>query len=244
MPKKYKPVVLAEEETLTNEDFLAAVKKVMEHLDKRHGENRKQLEEVAAKVFNDFTSKSSEIDGSLQKNINTLTKNIAAIEEELRGRGTELDAKITARLAQLKDGKSPEMTAILEAMKPYIPLPVPGSPDNAEDVRNKLELLEGDERLKIEAIKDLREELDKMWKEHKSRSSFLGGGGSMRVQQTILAPAESVDDSTTTYTFGQKPLIVVVNGANYREGHGWTWVNEQVVLDNIVGASGDLYGII
>ena len=37
-----------------------------------------------------------------------------------------------------------------------------GSPDTSEDIRNKLELLEDDERLKIDAIKDLREELDEL----------------------------------------------------------------------------------
>ena len=47
-----------------------------------------------------------------------------------------------------------------------------GSPDMAEDIRNKLELLDGDERLKIEAIKDLREELDKI----KKQTTKFGGG--------------------------------------------------------------------
>lgn len=49
-----------------------------------------------------------------------------------------------------------------------------GSPDIPEQVRDKLEELEDDERLPIEAIKDLREELDKLLQ---ASSKISGGGG-------------------------------------------------------------------
>lgn len=52
-----------------------------------------------------------------------------------------------------------------------------GSPDSAEDIRSKLELLEGNERLKIEAIKNLREELDELKKRIASKIVYGGGGG-------------------------------------------------------------------
>lgn len=55
-----------------------------------------------------------------------------------------------------------------------------GSPDLAEDIRNKLELLDGDERLKIEAIKDLREELDRLKKLIGGGQTQVVGGGGVR----------------------------------------------------------------
>lgn len=53
-----------------------------------------------------------------------------------------------------------------------------GSPDSAYDIRNKLELLEDDERLKIEAIKNLREELDELREKVKT-----GGNHTFAIQR-------------------------------------------------------------
>ena len=51
-----------------------------------------------------------------------------------------------------------------------------GSPDMAEDIRNKLELLQGDERLNKSAIKGLEEELKRI--EAIRGTSRVGGGTS------------------------------------------------------------------
>jgi len=50
-----------------------------------------------------------------------------------------------------------------------------GSPDTPEEVRDKLKELKNDERLSISAIKDLREELDKI--KTRGGSAIYGGGG-------------------------------------------------------------------
>ncbi len=65
-----------------------------------------------------------------------------------------------------------------------------GSPDMAEDVRNKLELLSGEDRLKIEAILGLREALDAL---ERATSTFGGGGANNFVGGTALSNLVDVD---------------------------------------------------
>ncbi len=64
---------------------------------------------------------------------------------------------------------------------------------------------------------------------------------------TILATTSgAVNDTNLVFGFAQKPTIVVVNGAPYRENHGWTWNAAllQATLDYAVGSPGDIYGLI
>lgn len=59
----------------------------------------------------------------------------------------------------------------------------------------------------------------------------------------LLIPTGTIDDSNVTFLFSSKPNIVVVNGASYREDHGWAWSAPNAILDYPVGTSGDIYGI-
>lgn len=61
---------------------------------------------------------------------------------------------------------------------------------------------------------------------------------------TKLAATGTVDDSNTEFTFTQKPLIVIVNGASYSENNGWSWSGLTATLDNPVGTGGDIYGLV
>ena len=79
-----------------------------------------------------------------------------------------------------------------------------GSPDTADDIRNKLELLAGDERLKIEAIKDLSDILDELKK--RPRAVFGGGG----LSKSAL-DAHFVDNETLTGTLNGVNTIFTIN---------------------------------
>ena len=85
----------------------------------------------------------------------------------------------------------------LEALKPLIPtieaieedLPKLGA-----SVRDSLELLKGDDRLKIEAIKDLKEELEKI---RNAKISVTGGiGGGRYAYQIYNTPAGNISSTT------------------------------------------------
>lgn len=66
-----------------------------------------------------------------------------------------------------------------------------------------------------------------------------GEGGSL----AVLTATGTVDDSNTTFTFVSTPVVVVVNGASYRDGHGATITGTSVELDYPVGTGGDIYAL-
>lgn len=91
-----------------------------------------------------------------------------------------------------------------------------GSPDTAFDVRNKLELLENEERLRIEAIRDLREELDEIKKDIMAKPSGGGGVTNARISQAFKyilkteQPSGDIDGANTDYTL-TNPIRAIVS---------------------------------
>lgn len=66
-----------------------------------------------------------------------------------------------------------------------------------------------------------------------------GGSGTF----SVLAVTGTVDDSNVNFTTATAAVIVVVNGASYRDGHGCTISGTNITLDNPVGQGGDIYAI-
>lgn len=69
--------------------------------------------------------------------------------------------------------------------------------------------------------------------------TISAAGGSL----SVLAATGTVDDSNTTFTFASEPTLVIINGAQYRHGHGVTISGTSVTLDNPVGNGNDIYGL-
>lgn len=113
--------------------------------------------------------------------------------------------------------------------------------DMADDIRNKLELLDGDERLKPEAIRGLIERLDAIEEAHKINQRLVIG--SSGVKQLVAGTGVTIDNtnleyptitatgtggsfagtqekstttpdgSTTTFAFTHTPRTIIWNGA-------------------------------
>lgn len=60
---------------------------------------------------------------------------------------------------------------------------------------------------------------------------------------TILTATGTVDDSNTSFSFASAPTLVVINGALYRDGHGYTLSGLNITTDSPVGVGGDIFGI-
>lgn len=60
---------------------------------------------------------------------------------------------------------------------------------------------------------------------------------------SVLAATGTINDSNTSFSFPVQPVMVVVNGASYRDGNGVTISGTSVTLDAPVGNGGDIYGI-
>lgn len=110
-----------------------------------------------------------------------LTRDFKALSDTLTKRTdkaiSEAEKQIEAKLATIKPaekgdkGDNPTKDELIALIYPLIPDAIPGnagapgdngSPDLAEDIRNKLELLDGDERLSSSAVRGLDEAIQEL----------------------------------------------------------------------------------
>lgn len=184
------------------------------------------------KAFEGVLQRVKELDERVTGNVSTLTEQIENRVEDLR-QGSESDlasfkseaqtyvlGEVT-RLADLIQGKLKEaddaiaQARALEAPDPetvtqevltriHLPAQKEILLDTPEDIRNKLEVLQGDERLDIDAIRDLRKELDDLRallkKQGSTHAGLLGGG---------LSPL-TADKRYTKYHGGASNITVSV----------------------------------
>ena len=93
--------------------------------------------------------------------------------------------KVLERIAKPKDGRDADEDKIIEEIINRIPIPkdgingADGSPDTPEIIKQKLESLDEEEKLKISAIKDLDDKLKDLEKKIKTGGQIIysGGGG-------------------------------------------------------------------
>lgn len=156
-----------------------------------------------------------------------------------------------------RDGLTPTREELVKIIKPLIPEPVPGqdgrdaptleeilakiptpkngkdgSPDTYKEIVDKLENIDNEsEKLKIEAIQNLREELDDLKKKWSSRPMFGGGGFSVTSMNFHLiddqTPTGTINSSNTIFNIANVPspassLKVYLNGARMRITEDYT----------------------
>lgn len=70
----------------------------------------------------------------------------------------------------------------------------------------------------------------------------IGTGGFIRsafgTGVTVENPTGTIDDSNVTFTVSNTPKYVVVNGAQYFDGAGYSYTGGTITLDNAVGTGG------
>ena len=119
---------------------------------------------------------------------------------------------VDERMAQVKDGR--DGLVGLRGLRGER-----GSPDTAELIRNKLEILKGDERLDASAIKGL-ENLDKDIKTLKARP-FGGGGISQAAARDLFVEIDltgELDGATTEFNIPAVWRIIAVELSSYPGG--------------------------
>ncbi len=169
-----------------------------------------------------------------------INERVKAITDEHNSRMGLLDSTMTRlqeRADSIIDGKTPTVDELVALIMPLIPDPLLNT---SEDIRDKLELLEGEERLHIRHIDGLEEFLK--GKKFGAKTIMTGQNpGSM----VVLTVTGAKNDSNVTFTISQKPILLNINGAFYREDNGWSWgANDTITIDGPVGSGGDIYGIL
>ncbi len=230
------------EESLTKEEFIESFQTIF-----------KQLLELEKKLIIKIDSKT---DGKIEE-IENLQKEFRAIIEQtgqesdstfggIRKRSIELinslfeksdvrkkllEAlnKVEEKLTSLRDGKDADEQKIIDEVLAKVPPQKEPEEIKAEQIRDKLEILTGNERLKIDAIDELKEKLEDL-----EKMKRVGGGGGF---SAIALNFHMVDDESpigtpngvlTTFTIAHAPspiasLKVFVNGLKQKLTDDYTF---------------------
>lgn len=204
-------------------EFLEAFKKVIELAKKIQDQNNKALNEI----LSTFGSLKEKLHSDTSAVASKTEKIVAAELESLLRRFSSEQKKIDDRLAKIQDGKPADEIQIVQDVLTQIKLPeYKEFILTAEDVRNKLETLKGNERLDKSAIKGLEEELARITKKG------FGGviSGTHLVQLKSETPIGATNGTNTSFTVVHKPDWITINGQSIYENYGYALTSVAGVL--------------
>lgn len=272
------------EDHLGKEDFVAEFEKVVALVKQIEQQNIQEFEQIHSTLAT-FAKK---IESDTNTNFDVLKSQLCQdMDKKMAEMMKQHEAKMCAmdnKMMEVKDGEDADPEMIIERLKSEMNIPSIDDLKNelpvaGEQIRNALELLQGEERLDSSAIKGLDKLITPGGEVRmiggargiqlqiggvkqglvNSLNLVAGAGVSFNYNRSggrndltisasgaalaILAATGAVDDSNTTFTFTSTPVLVVVNGATYRDGHGCAITGNSVVLDNAVGVGGDIYAI-
>lgn len=223
-----------EKDRLTKEDFLSSVDKLIAMLDKRMEKDKSELDKGMLTIAKNYTDLKSKFESYIDERIGKLTKIEQGTIDRLQAKFEATERDLRARLAELKDGDpgdDADEQAIYDKLfvdlqKPIVETIENDLPQLGTKIRDGLELLQGDERLKIEAIKDLREELDEL---KKWRKGFVGGTGVIASSRGAVRAYDIsglLDGVTKTFALPAFWRIISVHSSSFpqafRETVDWT----------------------
>jgi hypothetical protein len=147
---------------VSSEDFGASLVIIIEKLEEYKETSGNNLESTSKEIVEFIESKIVELESKLSKQDkssskaqNSLLEAISAFKEDVRTSIEKTREEIISQIPVFKETDLSTIQEQLDAIRESIPF-VP-DPESAEDIRNKLELLEGDERLDKKAIRGLEE---------------------------------------------------------------------------------------
>jgi len=175
--KLKKLLSLMEPDGLTEEKFLAMSKKLMEFLKKMKENNDIMITRLKSeiKILQDKIISDNDTNTKNLKNLSD--SNIALILKKFEAKSQEISQFIST-IKNGKDGKNADEEIIVDKVLKKIIIPKIQDikndlPKMGTEIRDALELLNGEDRLRIEAIDGLEDIL----KELKEKRLLKGGGG-------------------------------------------------------------------
>jgi len=231
---------LLDPKTLTKEEFVKNFKIVVDLI--------KEMKQKNAKLIAEFGEMHKQLKEDLKSNNSNdfsgikadFTKELSNLNDKYNKAVATLNAKLT-EIKDGQDGRDADEDGMIERLKLELPqmedlkkdIPVMGT-----EIRNALELLQGEERLDKSAIKGLEETLKDL--EEKISSKSLGGGGGM---SSIAMNRRFIDDEdlagtkngvNTTFTISKIPatgsLKVFRNGQRLRVTEDYTLVGKTIEM--------------
>lgn len=234
-------LALLDKDTVTAKEFADQIKTIITHI--------KNLEANIAETFRN-------IDGNLSSKSERLkgdhADSVAKLKAEYDGQIRELKKKlddgldtISKRLATIKDGKDADENTIVDKVLSKIEIPEieeieQSLPRLGGEIRNALELLQGDDRLDVKYIRGIKTLIMRLVKKNKESQPMMGGG--LRPATIgIETPAGNLDNNNTAFFVQWKPMYITLNGQAIYEGSGYSLSSSNgslsINLDNAPSAS-------
>ena len=164
--------------SISRAEFESSFKQVLTFV-KSHKENTEtELKMIAESVKTAISRIESTASDNYAKTEEKLTKEQESALNDIQFKIEALIAEAQQKLDEVKsgeDGIDADEERVITEVIARLPAPKEETP---ADIANKLETLTGDERRKISAIHMLREELDRLEKEIKSKNTTVYGGAS------------------------------------------------------------------
>lgn len=197
------------QDAMTSSDFVASFEKIMKVFLAMKAGNEQKMSELDAM----FKSKMAEMENSASSKSSEMTDEMKAMRKEvmsycmteMKKMYSEQDTAMNMlrdKLREVKDTLEVDEPKIVAEVLAQIKLPEQKDIilDTPDQIADKLESIEPeDKKLKIEAIRDLRKELDEL---RRLRTQTFGGGGGF---SKIAMDLHLVDDETPSGT---------INGTN------------------------------
>jgi hypothetical protein len=188
---------LLDPDRLTKDDFVKSFRGVIDAFKQREDKFATDF----ANLHTTLTNRAKQLEDGNATDLTAWKKEATQLRDSVAASLTaSINAKlqeVDAKLATIKNGDDADEERVTQAVLDRMPTPF--DPDSAEDIRNKLELLTGDERLDPKAILGLVERLDALEKKAGEKAEFIGGGIIGRNYIQFYDLSSLLDGSTTTF---------------------------------------------
>lgn len=249
--------VLKAKDILTRADFDKSTKRILEVLLKnqqalrealaRIRENNEKIlqaviKETEQRLEKDFSGKFTSLFNQIVKENQKANEQFAE-QKKLIERALE---ELQERIASIQDGKDADEEKIIERVRATLPTVEDienNLPKLGERIRDALELLQGDNRLDINAIKGLKEDLEDRFERVRAQIASMRSIGRARIQVTQRVDlSDQCDGVTKTFNLGRKDVVAVLGvfstqfPVNYNFSGDWTLSGSQLTLGDDVDA--------
>jgi hypothetical protein len=218
--KQFKELLALTTGSLTKEEFLSFSQKVLEYVKTIKSTTESDLQTISQAVKTAISRIESTASDNYAKTEEKLTKEQESALNDIQFKVEALIAEAQQKLDEVKsgeDGVDADEERVITEVLARLPEPKEETP---ETVRDLLETLEGEDRLKIDAIDKLREELDRLEKEIKSKNTTVMGGargvGVLDEGQTVALSAQWLNFTgagVSVSNVGNQTVIQIAGGS-------------------------------
>jgi hypothetical protein len=221
---------LMDEDALTREEFIKNFKNVLDLVNKIKDSNASQ--------FNAFTNDFSNFKDNLEKNntskLEEFRNNIDEIDSKFVVLGEEIASKIANIIEKLENNennKPIDEERVIKETLTRIEFPEYKETilDTPEQIRDKLEKLEGENRLDYTAIKGLEDYIKQLSSKLKGKNEPRVGG--LRPADTgVETPSGTINGVNKAFTVTFVPKWLTINGQALYSDNGYALTSSSGVL--------------